>query len=135
MREIKFRAWDKKDKDIMFSYIPDDQPKREYIIAQLGVGYSGYKAENLVIMQSTGLEDKNGEEIYEGDIIKHMDMHHVVYYDCVVAMYIALPYYISYESFCESEGVDPTDHMLWDFMEPEVIGNIYENPEILREDK
>ena len=54
MREIKFRAW---DKDLLKMYskwtvIPDDDRSH-------------------ILMQYTGLKDKNGVEIYEGDILKN----------------------------------------------------------------
>jgi uncharacterized phage protein (TIGR01671 family) len=60
MREIKFRAWDKEDK-VMVEFFPGDNLSDEYF------------CEPFIIMQYTGLKDKNGKEIYEGDIVKHID--------------------------------------------------------------
>ena len=72
MREIKFRAWYKPNKTMykvgqislekgIWNYEPDN---REYI------GVSIPYQPSFILMQYTGLKDKNGKEIYEGDIVK-----------------------------------------------------------------
>jgi len=59
MREIKFRVWDKKE---MIMNTPDFLPPTTNKTTEF------YR--RWVIMQSTGLHDKNGKEIFEGDIVK-----------------------------------------------------------------
>jgi uncharacterized phage protein (TIGR01671 family) len=68
MREYKFRAWDEEIRQIVYPHKID-----------FNLGYAYYfdsneeiqRCETSTLMQSTGLQDKNGVEIYEGDIIKY----------------------------------------------------------------
>ena len=77
--------------------------------------------EYMIPLQYTGLKDKNGTEIYEGDIIKTKD-----FYECEelvfkgkIEVVKSLDNYINRCSFIDTSG--------------EVIGNVYENPELLEE--
>jgi len=135
-REIKFRAWDKKRSQMI------DLATSKYALSKNGddgfviwhwehgvtldenlkdTGHRtfSYFADSLsvVLMQYTGLKDKNGKEIYEGDIMQSPDKT-VIY-----KVYFSEGEYIK-----ESENVF---HSLWEFMDDVVIGNIYENPELL----
>ena len=62
MREIKFRAWDSFNKIMMFS--------ESYISVLLAYYLKGKQPPSGILMQYTGLKDKNGKEIYEGDIVR-----------------------------------------------------------------
>ena len=79
----------------------------------------------IELMQSTGLKDKNGNEIFEGDILGTKDglLNGVVEYRSNLGMWTnSLISYNNFERLCNVAG------------NREIIGNIYENPELL-EDK
>ncbi len=117
MREIKFRAWD----NAILAIRP--QMVGPYALADTALAsYANIKAP---IMQYTGLKDKNGKEIFEGDIIQ-------------INKFTAQIQYIPTKGAFKMVGLfpEPTantvsyqlDH---DIARTVVIGNIYENPELL----
>lgn len=132
-REIKFRAWDG-------SQMYQSPSEIQHIGKWFDSHAPGALVSNdkLVFMQFTGLKDKNGKEIYEGDIAQIMvsDDDIEIDYDAVpfnpplkkevsTIQYRWHGFWVKDENFWY-EGED-----LWDWDEIEVIGNIYENPELL----
>ena len=112
MREIKFRAWDK----VLQKFIQWDNS------GSYDDGVSWGAMHGLPLMQYTGLKDKNGVEIYEGDVV---DGNHGIGF-----MKFSRGIFDLYD-IEEQENV-----LYW----PEcrsirgvVIGNIYENPELLKD--
>lgn len=77
--------------------------------------------------QFTGLHDKNGKEIYEGDIVRveKIDFAYIYYDEDRMAWGIKPINEFYFDSPLLSENAD---------LELEVIGNIYDNPELLKED-
>jgi hypothetical protein len=104
MRDIKFRAWGPKSK-VMLDW-PDIIDDFKYY-----VDHPSYR-----LMQYTGLKDKNGVEIYEGDILK------APYFQTAAVEYME-------SGFWCKQG---KHNMLPNLTDAEVIGNIYENPELLK---
>ncbi len=110
MREIKFRGWNKVHKHMTYDLCSSEQ--RHTLVWEL--------------MQYTGLKDKNGTEIYEGDICEYEDGEY---------SFIAIvePDYVNWFL----KGVSPKDNFNINGFHDcgkswlEIIGNIYENPELL----
>jgi dUTPase len=111
MREIKFRAW---DGEKIIHHIPNSAVSTGSYLEMMGT--------TLKLMQYTGLKDKNGVEIYEGDIILDKDYSGEFSYMKKPKAYVAEFERIIHKFF---EG-------LFD-EQCEVIGNIYQNPELLSE--
>lgn len=134
MREIKFRAWDGERKKMLhFSkltlcreynhiafQVVEKEEKDSYGCVSLGDPESEDEAlKNL--MQFTGLKDKNGKEIYEGDIV-HSDHWDPKRYEVV----------FDRGCYCMKFGNDSNFYPDAKYCENmEVIGNIYENKDLL----
>ena len=135
MREIKFRVFDKLAKymhvcgeDVHDEITFEIGTNRAYYFnMQNGCG-SLREDSDYVLMQYTGLKDKNGKEIYEGDIVKIVDTEyqtrHIAIIEFLEASFILRM--IKGEYAGEALMADS-----WLDEEKEVIGNIYETPELL----
>lgn len=142
MKTIKFRVWDKGLKKMYYQegewFISDEYNNEKhcyegYLTFPIPVyeNPEGYQ-KDMEVSQFTGLLDKNGKEIYEGDIVKHTRGYpsegqyessktHVVVWDSIEDFDMGL-----------SEHVPDAEGLPYDTSLIRVIGNIYENPDLLK---
>jgi uncharacterized phage protein (TIGR01671 family) len=110
MREIKFRAWDGKTMIGPFVFGSECA----------GDGFDS----DWLLMQYIGLKDKNGKEIYEGDILKEYDL--TWHPDGHKEIHV-------YEVYWSGIGWNPFDSKLEvQRKDCEIIGHIYENPSLIK---
>jgi uncharacterized phage protein (TIGR01671 family) len=137
MREIKFRAWDTPNK------VMCDVGSINYLAGGINVDGPGHYIGNgwascnegfknpidVILMQYTGLKDAYGQEIYEGDIVKGY---------CHYPNKVFEVRYLASKSNCGFVATDSPDRdrliRSW-YEDITVIGNIYENPELLEQSK
>lgn len=129
MREIKFRAWDNETNEMLDMVTVACERKDPWppLYTKDGI-INGIDHQDYVLMQYTGLRDKNGKEVYQGDIVRCSRgcPHEVIWLEEYGGTYVGgMPtWYLS----GISEGYAWTG-------EEEIIGNIYENPELLEVSK
>ncbi len=130
MREMKFKAWSPKENKFILS---NQIGKQDIPTRATRQGFA--LKTNFILLQYTGLKDKTGKEIYEGDIVKHeydhlglrkeklheIEIGHIVY--CKDNIAFQVKGFNSYDCFWMKKHGDL-----------EVIGNIYENSELLKEE-
>lgn len=122
MREIKFRAF-LKSNQVMYDVLTLDIIDNKVLINNEEKQLRGYvKYQDIELMQYTGLKDTHKKEIYEGDIILFGDNKGVVFYKHA-KFKVKYRYYNCY-------SYDDLSEVLY-LTKAKVIGNIYENKELL----
>lgn len=116
MREIKFRAWDICHKEMIYEIDDIDFLHEEVYWKQC----FAHPFQDISLMQFTGLKDKNGKEIYEGDILGGALLCGAVHWDNLRSKYVVQ---LTPEGWHDLPIISEMK---------EVVGNIYENPELLK---
>jgi len=150
MREIKFRSWDIKPLEGKSKMIYGIDKIKEFydgivLIDELLNGV----APEVIIMQFTGLKDKNGKEIFEGDIVKASQWEYAKKHfkpigkksdnEGIFLIEIRAGHWGLETHWKHISGYECSTHIMGDknesrnMIQIEVIGNIYENPELLEE--
>lgn len=138
-REIKFRAWEKSTKQ-MHDVVQIDFKSWVAIPVPAYINDEGdydwhleqRRIDEFVLMQYTGLKDKNGKEIYEGDILLHSGwsnkgLNTGAFARKYEVKYDEVKFMFSVGSAMSLYGLSSIDYGTL-----EIIGNIYENPELLK---
>jgi len=123
----KFRAWDSAKKEMFKDTFAITESGQVIIVEQCFITDTPdyVFVDHLVIMQSTGLVDKNGKEIFEGDIVDYKGRKAVIKWHGSYASFI-------YRFVDElQERVSEWHPLFLAYYHFEVIGNIYENKELL----
>lgn len=149
MREIKFRAKCLSDGRLVYGayhkhlpYTPAairSEPILEkdyqHCIIQDGFsdwnmprGFEGFEVDPKTVGQLTGLKDKNGVEIYEGDIVKN---DHSIFHISGVVEYAESEAGFRVKTTDKPDYLKLAEDLPFKWSQVEVIGNIYENPELL----
>lgn len=133
MREIKFRAWNTRENKMLYRKLFEmnwyETDKNDASGCHTWGAISGGQSRFLEVMQYTGLKDKNGKEIYEGDILDltqqfdDYEMYGEVMWGDEEAMWLCL----------KKDGDDTEQGELSSYIDKrtQIIGNIYENPDLL----
>lgn len=126
MKELKFRVWDKERETFLNNvFIGLDGKLYQFSKATIfGIAITYLDSENKNISKFTGLHDKNGKEIFEGDIIKIKDeTYRITYNGC----------FSSFDMTNIDKAKQYKDLYILnrDYQKSEIVGNIYQNRELL----
>jgi uncharacterized phage protein (TIGR01671 family) len=147
MREIKFRAWSKSE-NLMGEVTGFRFSKSQYPCVDVRFKQNGKiinerycfgqedGCDSVILMQFTGLYDKNGTEIYEGDIVELTNTYKGMNTKSIVEIdFIDFTFAGKWAEEYSPSGYmyNPLGSYNFPIVTIEVIGNIYENPELLKE--
>lgn len=123
----KFRAWTEEGKVMYYDVYPfkDDT----LLLSYDEISFDEVPASDFILMQSTGLIDKSGEEIFEGDVLLTYDgeLAKVFWNDDLAGWFVDFLYEIA--ELSEVADIQSNRSIC------AIVGNIYENPELMEEEE
>jgi len=130
MREIKFRAWSKEQQLMSIPLTIRHIARWADDSMRYFKGY-GIKYDELIFLQYIGLKDRSGKEIYEGDVLQMGKEKQVIEFNSnTYADGGGQSYYVSYHW---GYHLYSQNYTVFDPEQCEIIGNIYENPELIKQ--
>lgn len=131
MREIKFRAWD----SITRCYLKLDgilADGRSFLNGPAKGGFMAYNIQDFQVEQFTGLKDKHGREIYEGDICNCPDTDVDGTIVFLNGRFVWTDGACHWDMVYNAKDGQPIDRVVQEADDLVIIGNIHENPELLK---
>ena len=129
----RYKAWDK-ELQTMLDVSLIDFKKRVLVGEHWKFGETNFMSfDEIELMQSTGLFDKNGKEIFEGDIVQFEDCYEVsdfLYINIGIIEWCQGGFHVT-----NRDSVLMEDLLDGDSLDVTIIGNIYENPDLLEDNK
>ena len=144
----KFRAWDNRFSEFVEDFFVSKDGKIYKISKDTGYGFaiSRETSDKVILMQSTGLKNKNGKAIFEGDVLEIQGIKMIVRFGSynyietsksgnhtLGIMCDGLGFYVECINVADPDRISPFEPET--LKESAVIGNIYENKDILEEEK
>lgn len=112
----KFRAWTEEGQVMYYDVYPFYN--ESLLLSYDEIAFDEVPASEFILMQSTGLKDRSGLEIFERDVVSWIDAHGILHFGVVE---------FTKGMFLVNDDEPITEEM-------EIIGNIYEHPDLVEED-